>query len=296
MRKNSELKFSKQFTQNVCSKLSSKTIFLFLMLLFLKVDFVTAKELSESEQVQIKNNKNELSESSQNSEKLYDKIYVISLDRTPKRYSYVKKQLDRLNLKHERFSAVDGKLITVRDVERNRTIPWQKIGPPNGYYRNADLKISYHSYKDAEFHYITDKCLLNFGELGCTMSHRAVWSDIVKNKYKRAIILEDDVTLESNFYQKLSKTLNNLPRDFDVFFLDIAVRPHELNDIYFSLPDFLLSKFSNTSSPYYARIKPNNKDITGVHAYMMTLNSAKELLKKTEYIHVPIASFILKPP
>lgn len=51
-------------------------------------------------------------------ENLYDKIYVISLDRTPKRYAHVKKQLDRFNLKHEKFSAVDGKLITVTDAEK----------------------------------------------------------------------------------------------------------------------------------------------------------------------------------
>ena len=51
-------------------------------------------------------------------ENLYDKIYVISLDRTPKRYAHVKKQLDRFNLKHEKFSAVDGKLITVTDTEK----------------------------------------------------------------------------------------------------------------------------------------------------------------------------------
>ena len=44
---------------------------------------------------------------------LYDKIYVISLDRTPERYEYVRKQLDKFNLKHERFSGVDGKLLRV---------------------------------------------------------------------------------------------------------------------------------------------------------------------------------------
>ena len=54
-------------------------------------------------------------------ENLYDKIYVISLDCTPERYAYVKKQLDKFNLKHERFSAVDGKSITVKDM-----------GPPAG--------------------------------------------------------------------------------------------------------------------------------------------------------------------
>ena len=221
-------------------------------------------------------------------ENLYDKIYVISLDRTPERYAHVKKQLDKFNLKHKRFSAVDGKLITVKDMERNQTISWQKIGPPNGYYQGADLKISYHSYKDAEFHYIIDKCLLNFGELGCAMSHRAVWADVVKHKYKKAIILEDDVTLEDNFLRKLSLIMKNLPDDFDVFFLDIAIRTHGQEKSSFFSPDFWLSKFLNTSSHYYARIKSYNKNITSTHAYIVTYNSAKQLLDKTRYIHIPI--------
>lgn len=227
-------------------------------------------------------------------ENLYDKIYVISLDCTPERYAYVKKQLDKFNLKHERFSAVDGKSITVKDMRRNQTIPWQQIGPPNGYYQGADLKISYHSYKDAEFLYIIDKCLLNCGELGCAMSHRAVWADVIKHKYKRVIVLEDDITiLEKDFNKKLSKVMNNLPDDFDVFFLDIAIRQRKHDKPSFFPPDFWLSKFSNTPSPYYAKIKFDaknvvNKDITSTHAYVVTYNSAKRLLNKTKNLHVPI--------
>lgn len=227
-------------------------------------------------------------------ENLYDKIYVISLDCTPERYAYVKKQLDKLNLKHEKFSAVDGQSITVKDMRRNQTIPWQQIGPPNGYYQGADLKISYHSYKDAEFLYIIDKCLLNCGELGCAMSHRAVWADVIKHKYKRVIVLEDDITiLEKDFNKKLSKVMNNLPDDFDVFFLDIAIRQRKHDKPSFFPPDFWLSKFSNTPSPYYAKIKFDaknvvNKDITSTHAYVVTYNSAKRLLNKTKNLHVPI--------
>lgn len=226
--------------------------------------------------------------SSENAENLCDKIYVISLDRTPERYEYVKNQLDKFNLKHEKFSAVDGKLITVTDMERNQNVPWQQVKPPHGYYRGANLKISYHSfYKDAEFFYITDRCLLNFGELGCAMSHRAIWADTVKHKYKKVIILEDDVTLDDDFRNKLSLIVNNLPNDFDVFFLDIALR-YFPDNFCFIEPNFLLGKFSNTSSPYFARIKSNCKGITSSHAYVITYDSAKKLLKNSEHIHVPI--------
>ncbi len=233
--------------------------------------------------------------SSNTAENLYDKIYVISLDRTPERYAYVKNQLDKLNLKHERFSAVDGNLITVKDVERNQNVQWNKIGPPKGYYRGATLKISYQGiYKDAEFFYITDKCLMNAGELGCAMSHRAVWADIVKNKYEKVIVLEDDVTLEDDFIRKLLLTMSNLPENLNVFFLDIAIRwRNESVQTHFFPAKFWLSKFSNTSSSYYAKIKPHNTDITSTHAYIITLDSAKKLLEKTEFIHIPIDTSIM---
>lgn len=224
---------------------------------------------------------------------LYDKIYVISLDRTPERYAYVKKQFDKQGLKCERFSAVDGNLITVRDQRENVIVPWQEIGPPKGYYRGAILEIGYPFYKDAEFCYITDRCLLRTGELGCAMSHRAVWADVVRNRYKKVVIFEDDVTLLDGFRQNFSKIMKNLPNDFDIFFLDIAVRPHELGDTYFLQPNFWLSKFFNTQSYYYAKLRLCNKDITSTHAYVITYESAKNLLKKTKVIHVPIDTSIM---
>lgn len=300
MKKNDELNFFEQFIQKVYEKPLPKIIFLFLTMIFFGFDCTTANELSESGQIRTEKVENKHFKSPQSSSaKLYDKIYVISLDRTPERYTHVKKQLDKFNLKHEKFSAVDGKSIIVKDTKRNQTIPWQKIGPPNGYYRDADLKINYHSYKNAEFHYITDKCLLNCGELGCAISHRAVWTDIVKHKYKRAIVLEDDITiLEKNFNKKLSEVMNNLPDDFDVFFLDIAIRLHKHDKPNFFSPYFWLSKFSNTLSPYYAKIKFDtkntiNKDITSTHAYVITHSAAKKLLKKTECMHVPIDTSIM---
>lgn len=228
-------------------------------------------------------------------ENLCDKIYVISLDRTPERYAYVKKQLDKFNLKHERFSAVDGKLITVTDVEENRTVPWEATYRyRKGYRYGATLKISQQKkYADAEFFYKTDRYISNLGEFGCSMSHRAVWADVAKHNYKRVIIFEDDVTLEDDFLRKLSLVMNNLPDDFDVFFLDIGVFLPELNESRFLPPNFWLNKFSNTSSHYYATVKPDNVNLWGLHGYVITCDSAKKLLQKTKFMNIPIDNSII---
>lgn len=222
---------------------------------------------------------------------LYDKIYVISLDRTPERFANVKKQFDRLNLKCERFSAVDGNLITVTDVETNQIIPWGSIYT-KGYRYGAILKISQQEqYKNVEFFYKHDQYTPNPGEFGCAMSHRAVWGDVVKHKYKRVIVLEDDITLEDNFLKNFSQVMKNLPDDFDVFFLGITFLPHQ-SDTYFKSPDLWLKKFKNTSSSCYAKIKPNT-NVSGFYAYVINYDSAKKLLKKTKFVNIPIDNAVI---
>jgi GR25 family glycosyltransferase involved in LPS biosynthesis len=222
---------------------------------------------------------------------LYDKIYVISLDRTPDRFAFVKKQFDRLNLKCERFSAVDGNLITVTDVETNQVIPWS-VTYLKGYRHGAILKISQQAqYKDAEFFYKHDRYTSNPGEFGCAMSHRAVWADVVKHNYKKVIILEDDVALEDDFLQNFSQVMKNLPDDFDVFFLGITLLPSQY-ETYFKAPEFLLAKFKNTSSFCFAKIKPN-VNVSGLYAYVITCDSAKKLLQKTEFMNIPIDNAVI---
>ncbi len=268
-------------------KTSSKTIFFILTTLLLRPDYITAEKLSKEIQIE-KDEQKGYTPSQENSIKMYDKMYVISLDRSPERYEYMKNQLNKFNLKHERFPAVDGKLITIRDTESNLLIPWQKMNnTPSEYYSGATLKISYKDrYKDAEFFYIRDKYLLNFGQLGCAMSHRAVWADIVRYKLKRAIVLEDDVSLDKDFYGKLSLLMNNLPDDFDLFFLDITLIPLQ-NKTSFMPPHFWLSKFCNTQSAYYAKIRPNT-NVCGTRGYIINFNSAQKLLEKTKHLHMPI--------
>lgn len=276
-------KLSEKWNSYLCKKIESiiccvgKLILFMIVVSLFETVYVFAQEVSSEVCADSKSD-------------LYDKIYVISLDRTPERYEHVKKQLDKFHLKHERFSGVDGKLLTIRDEKRNFVVPNQKVGLPDGYFDDATLKISYQGlYKDAEFFYVRDY-LLNCGQLGCAMSHRAVWADVVKHKYKRAIILEDDVTLEPDFDRKLSMTMKNLPKDYDVFFLSIGLFPPK-NRTYFTSPDFWLSKFSNTSSPFYANVKTSS--VWGLQSYVITNDSARKLLEKTKYLSMPIDNAII---
>ncbi len=104
-----------------------------------------------------------------------NKIFVINLDSSTKRWLKIKNQLLKFNLDYERISAVDGRI----EAHINK-----KYDP----YKN---KMNYHRP-------------MSKGAIGCYLSHIKCWKKIIKEKLDFGIILEDDV--------KLIKDLNDLPK------------------------------------------------------------------------------------
>ncbi|MBQ7673415.1 MAG: glycosyltransferase family 25 protein [Alphaproteobacteria bacterium] len=219
-------------------------------------------------------------------EKTPEKIYIISLDRTPHRLKFVKNQLDKFGFQCTHFHAVDGKLCKVTDLATGKTISNKEKGHS---YIIADPS---EKYKNAEFVYSYKEQDLTPGECGCFLSHRAVWQDIVKHGYKNAIIFEDDVEFFHNFKENLLEVMKNIPDDFDIFFLDIGMCKPYAEKTYFVSAGFWLSNFSNTSSPYYASLKSTRR-IWGLHAYCVNSKSAEKLLKLTEIAYVPVDAAII---
>lgn len=102
-------------------------------------------------------------------------IYVINLKKDANKMSHMHQQLSRLNLKYNRFEAIEGSLICKKTscINENR------------------FKLNY-------------KRVLKVGEVGCAESHRKVWSEIVrKNENGLTLILEDDVILPQNLNEFL---------------------------------------------------------------------------------------------
>jgi GR25 family glycosyltransferase involved in LPS biosynthesis len=57
------------------------------------------------------------------------------------------------------------------------------------------------------------------GEVACTLSHLKVWNIIKDKGLSRAIILEDDVELANHLPAVLTRILQQLPQDWDLFYL-----------------------------------------------------------------------------
>ncbi|MBO7537566.1 MAG: glycosyltransferase family 25 protein [Alphaproteobacteria bacterium] len=121
----------------------------------------------------------------------------------------------------------------------------------------------------------------------CFSNHRAVWQDIIKNKYENAIILEDGVEFLDDFKENLAKVIKNIPDDFDIFFLDICKNKPHAEKTCFVSAGFWLNGLLNTPSPYYAKLK-STRQIRGSHAYCINSKSAEKLLELTEDTDIPV--------
>ncbi|WP_110458392.1 glycosyltransferase family 25 protein [Shewanella algidipiscicola] len=100
------------------------------------------------------------------------KVFVINLARSPERMARISQQLADANVPFERIEGVDGNLLSDAEIEQ--------VSP-------AAL-VRKHYYR-----------ALNKGEVGCSLSHKKAWQQIVDDQLDFAFILEDDIDLESNF-------------------------------------------------------------------------------------------------
>lgn len=94
------------------------------------------------------------------------KIFLINLDHRLDRLNFISSQLNKLNLKFEKITAIDGK---------NLSHPYSIVN-----YRKFLLN---------------QRRSIVLGEIGCAESHRYIWRKILNENISHALILEDDVNI-----------------------------------------------------------------------------------------------------
>ena len=114
-------------------------------------------------------------------------IWVLNLERSRDRRSYMERQLNELNWRFEIVPAVDSR-----------------------YLGSEDLK-----------HYSTQEAMktiqreLKPGEIGCALSHAKMWARIVAENIEEVLILEDDVTIKRELLDVLD-TRSTFPGDWEL--------------------------------------------------------------------------------
>lgn len=130
---------------------------------------------------------------------LFNKIFLINLDRRNDRLILAKKELHNHNFKFKRVSACDGNNLS----EYNELI--------NKYFdKNNNLSN---------------------GQIGCALSHIKIWLDVINDStidtQEKILILEDDITICNDFVKKYNSFMNKIKLhklNYDLIVLGLLTR------------------------------------------------------------------------
>jgi glycosyl transferase family 25 len=195
-------------------------------------------------------------------QKYFDKIFVVSVPRFADRHQRVSQQLAGLSF--DFFWGADKlKLDAVQQ---------------DGTYDEVQAKKLQRQGKP-----------LNLGEIACSLSHRMLYQEMIKNNWKRVLILEDDVVALEQALNELPMALAELPENWELVYLGYL--KHEKVGIGLKIKQFFYTilaacggmKWTLTMvkhllpKSYSQHLKKAGfHDCT--HAYALTLEAAKKLL------------------
>lgn len=112
----------------------------------------------------------------------FDKIICINLDKRPDRWSEMKEQFDKHNIKVTRLSATDG-----------NPMNWQSH---NFQGKRSSLP----------------------GAMGCIASHVNVYKMAKENGWKNVLIIEDDCDFVENVNELFKESIKTLSKDWDLLY------------------------------------------------------------------------------
>jgi glycosyl transferase family 25 len=174
-------------------------------------------------------------------------VFVINRPKDFQRRSDMEERLGRLGIKAVFFDAVDGYSLNID------TLP-EYDGEKRRRYFGKDLGA---------------------GEIGCLLSHRALYQKMVSENIERAIILEDDVFLDSEFRAVL-EDICNAPIDWEVIRF---VGHGKVFNIGFR-------QLFPLNNGYWITRVPTSP--SGAYAYMLTRKAAETFLQFMQRNWIPV--------
>jgi glycosyl transferase family 25 len=164
------------------------------------------------------------------------RIFVINLDRRVDRLAAISTAMSKAGLEFDRVSAVDGKQVNFSDVARPWLAKW----------------------------YIGRR--LAAGAVGCFLSHRKIWREMLENNISQALILEDDATLVDWDPRILEIDLQDLDLDL------LRIGANHLHNLVTQKP------LRQTSIRVLER-SLSTEPTAGAGAYIISLDGARKCLK-----------------
>lgn len=190
-------------------------------------------------------------------------------------------------------------VVTVpRFTDRHKKISENLQGLPFDFFWGADkLQIDPEKVKqDGTYNEVKAKELqrqgkeLNLGEIACSLSHRMLYAEMIKQGWKKILILEDDVLPLIENMNVLPYAMKELPEEWELVYLgylkheEITPALKRKQFFYKMLSAIGLMKWNYTMvsnllpKPFSTHLKKAGfHDCT--HAYAITLSAAKKLLE-----------------
>ncbi|MEO5783459.1 MAG: glycosyltransferase family 25 protein, partial [Ginsengibacter sp.] len=77
---------------------------------------------------------------------------------------------------------------------------------------NEALAIKHHRYSKP----------MNPGQIGCALSHKNIYEEIINKRYTKTLILEDDVEAVTESINLFSEIIKELPDDWELLYFDYS--------------------------------------------------------------------------
>lgn len=205
----------------------------------------------------------------------FDHIYLISLRRSKDRHPRIKKALEGLD--YQIFWGVDGNQLNLDDLKKD------------GLYEPSLSKKTFPSGRE-----------MTKGEIGCALSHIEVYKDIIDRNFQNALILEDDLKINTTNSEELSQSFSELPENWDLLYLGYLYNNNSITfpihfRLYIAYPilNFLGMEKYNSKKLKCKYPRPYSKHLElsgyhyGTHAYGVSQLGAKKILDYQTPILMP---------
>ncbi len=194
-----------------------------------------------------------------------DRIFVVSLARATERRARVKERLAGLD-----FRLVDA--VDKLDLDRARLVAegvYDERRTPRAFRHRAEMPL---------------------GHVGCSLSHRALYEQIVENGWRRVVILEDDVVPRPGALDLLPAALGQLPASWELCYLGyllnetVTLRALLKRALYVALAPLRLVRWRTGEAlrllprPFSPNLHRAGRHLC-THAYAVTLEGARKLLE-----------------
>ncbi len=192
----------------------------------------------------------------------FDKIFVITLQRSTERQTHIKEVLE--GLCYEFFYGAD-----------KNNFSLQELKDKNIY--NDALAIQHHRYNKQ----------MNAGQIGCALSHKNIYEEIINKGYKKTLILEDDIAPVKELLHLFTAIIKDLPPGWELLYLDYSKNesPNNFKKYLYHVQKLAggLKWNHTTISNLYPKPFTKYLSVSGFHdytdAYAVSLSAAKTLLK-----------------